>query len=87
MINYLLMLLAGWLMHIGKIYYPEKNNISFITFLQDHAFEFAGSWLLCLCIWYGSYLDGQTTYLGALTIGYSVNSIWQGIKNNHFTKL
>ncbi|AXH73874.1 MAG: hypothetical protein [Bacteriophage sp.] len=84
MINHILLLLIGWVLHIGKIYYPERNTISLVDYIEAHAFEFTGSVIFALAIFYGQWLDGASTYLNSFATGYMLNSIWQGIKNNHF---
>lgn len=87
MINYLILIFLGWSLHIGKIFFPERKQITFIDFIEAHAFEFTGAFIFSLAIFYAQYLDGQASNVGAFMTGYMLNSIWQGIKNNHFGKL
>lgn len=87
MISLCILFTIGWILHIGKIYYPERITKHWVDFLEEHAFEFSGAYIFGLGLLYAQFLDGAATNLTAFMTGYMLNSIWQGIKNNHFGNL
>lgn len=74
-------------MHIGKCYFPERQQITLIDYIEAHASEFTGAFIFGLAVLYAQFLDGAASNITAFMTGYMLNSIWQGIKKNHFGKL
>jgi hypothetical protein len=83
MIN-LILLLAGFLIHIIRDYDREREKCTSKEYLKKNSLKIVGSFILSLSLFVVVKVDLELSGLTSLTLGYSGDSFFRYLLNKNF---
>lgn len=83
MIN-LILLLAGFLVHILRDYDRSRANNTSKEYLKKNSLKIVGSFILSLCLFVIVKVDLELSGITALTLGYSGDSFFRYLLNKKY---
>jgi hypothetical protein len=84
MIKLLLLLIAGFIVHIIRDYDRARATQSSADYLKKNSLKIVGSFILSLCLFVVCELDSELSGLTSLTIGYSGSSFFKYLLEKNF---
>ena len=81
---YLIFLLAGFLLHILKVYDRMRLIETREEFIKKNSLKILGSFILSLCLFAIIRIDGDINGITSLTIGYSGSSFFKYLLDKNF---
>lgn len=77
MIKLLLLLIAGFAVHIIRDYDRARMNNSSVDYLKKNSLKIAGSFIMSCCLFVVLEVDGDLSGIASLTVGYSGSSFFK----------
>lgn len=84
MIKLLLLLIAGFIVHIIRDYDRARANESASDYIKKNNLKIVGSFILSLCLFVVLEVDGDLSGIASLTVGYSGSSFFKYLIDKNF---
>lgn len=84
MIKLLLLLIAGFIVHIIRDYDRARALETSAEYLKKNNLKIVGSFILSLCLFVVLEVDGELSGIASLTVGYSGSSFFKYLIEKNF---
>lgn len=84
MIKLLLLLIAGFIVHIIRDYDRARSVQSASEYIKKNSLKIVGSFILSLCLFVVLEVDGDLSGIASLTVGYSGSSFFKYLIEKNF---
>jgi hypothetical protein len=84
MLKLLLLLIAGFIVHIIRDYDRARATETSADYLKKNNLKIVGSFILSLCLFVVCELDGELSGFTSLTLGYSGSSFFKYLLEKNF---